>query len=171
MIRIAQETPDDSWDIEYLLDTAFAPGRSALSSYRLREGVSPVTDLCMVARDDDEIAALAACIRYWPVQIGEAAHPALLLGPIATHPTRQGEGIGAMLMLQSMERAAVLGWERVILVGDEPYYSRFGFSRKAALALEFPQPTNPNRILAKALVAGGMDGVAGAVARWNTATA
>lgn len=164
MIRIATETAADGWEIEYLLDTAFAPGRTALSSYRLREGVPPVAPLCLTARDDDGTGALAGCIRYWPVRAGRGR--ALLLGPVATHPTRQGEGIGAMLILESLDRAAAAGWGACILVGDEPYYRRFGFARAGFLT--FPPPTNPNRILARALRPGGLDGIEGAVTRWHT---
>ena len=55
----------------------------------------------------------------------------------------------------------------MILVGDEPYYRRFGFSRAAATALDYPPPTNPDRLLARALVPGAFDGVAGMVSRWS----
>ncbi len=159
MIRIAPETEADGWEIEYLLDTAFAPGRSALSSYRLREGVDPVTPLCLTARDDDTMASLAGCIRFWPVIAGE--RKVLLLGPVATHPTRQGEGIGARLILESLDRATAQGWTACILIGDEPYYQRFGFAKSETL--RFPPPTNPNRVLAKALQPGGLDGIEGDV--------
>ena len=130
MFRILRETPDDSAEVEFLYDLAFAPGRTALSSYRLRDGVDPVAELSLVARD--EYDALAGAIRYWPVRVGAAGPPALLLGPVAVHPTRQGEGLGALLIGESLHRAAERGWTRVILVGDEPYYRRFGFTRDAA---------------------------------------
>jgi predicted N-acetyltransferase YhbS len=166
MFRILRETPDDSAEVEYLLDLAFAPGRTALSSYRLREG-GPVPGLSLIARDDYD--ALAAAIRYWPVRVGEAGAPALLLGPVAVHPTRQGEGLGGLLIAETLHRAAARGWTRVILVGDEPYYRRFGFTREAAKGLEYPPPTNPDRLLARALVPGAFDGVAGMVRRWSGA--
>jgi len=166
-VIIAPEKPDDHWEIEALLDTAFAPGRTGLSSYRLREGVDPIAELCLTARDDDEIATLAGAIRFWPIRIGEAAEPSLLLGPVAAHPTRQGEGIGAMLILEGLERAVARGWKRCVLIGDEPFYGRFGFRRSLAEDITFPPPTNPNRILAKPLVDGGMDGVCGAVTKWG----
>ena len=88
------EVPADHWEVEALYDTCFAPGREALSSYRLRDGVPPVAGLNHVARDSGGI--LAGAIRYWPVRIGAAE--ALLLGPVAVHPTRQGEGLGAGLI-------------------------------------------------------------------------
>ncbi len=162
MIRIAPETEADGWEIEYLLDTAFTPGRTALSSYRLREGVEPVAALCLTARDDDSGASLAGCIRFWPIKAG--GRRVLLLGPVAIHPTRQGEGIGARLILESLDRAKSEGWNACILVGDEPYYRRFGFAKSEVL--RFPPPTNPNRVLAKALQADGLDGIEGEVTRW-----
>jgi predicted N-acetyltransferase YhbS len=163
MFQLLPETPDDIQEVEYLYDLAFAPGRAALSSYRLREGVAPVAGLSLVARD--ELGVLAGAVRYWPVRIGAAA--ALLLGPIAVHPTRQGEGLGAVLISESLAAARGLGWSRVLLVGDEPYYSRFGFTRAVAAALDYPPPTNPDRLLGRELEAGAFEGVSGIVRGWE----
>jgi predicted N-acetyltransferase YhbS len=165
MFRLLTETPRDRDEVEQLLDTAFAPGRTALSSYRLREGVRPVAALCLIARDDYD--AVAGCIRFWPIRIGPAGHDALLLGPVAVHPTRQGEGLGALLIGEALDRARAAGWTRVVLVGDEPYYRRFGFSLEAARALAFPPPTNPDRLLARPLAPGAFDGVSGTVRKWS----
>ncbi|MDB4080043.1 N-acetyltransferase, partial [Amylibacter sp.] len=90
MYEIKQEKKDDWWDVESLLDLSFAPGREALSSYRLRDGILPVAELCLIARDLNGI--IGGSIRFWPIQIGFKKAKALLLGPIAVHPTRQGEG-------------------------------------------------------------------------------
>ena len=169
MFRLYQERPSDWHEVEYLFDLAFAPGRTALSSYRLRDDVAPVAPLCLVARDDYE--TVAGAIRYWPVRLGTGGDPALLLGPVAVHPTRQGEGLGALLVEESIARAADMGWTRVILVGDEPYYSRFGFTRNTARALTFPPPTNPDRLLGRALTPDAFDGVRGMVQSWGTGTA
>lgn len=159
VFTLAQERPQDWWEVEALFDTAFAPGRSALSSYRLREDVAPVAGLCRVARD--EAGILGGAIRYWPVMVG--LRDALLLGPVAVHPTAQGEGLGAALIRDTMARAAERGYERVLLVGDAPYYARFGFRRLAGV--EMPPPTNPDRVLGADLVEGGWDGVRGPVTR------
>jgi predicted N-acetyltransferase YhbS len=166
MIRTLPETPDDIDEVEVLLDLAFAPGRTALSSYQLREGVSPIAELSTIVRD--EYDSVVGAIRYWPVRIGDSGDPALLLGPIAIHPTRQGEGLGALLMMGTLERARELGWRRVILVGDEPYYRRFGFTREMTRALEFPKPVNIKRLLAKELVEDAMKGISGMVRRWKS---
>ena len=157
MYHLSPESPDDHWEVEALFDTCFAPGREALSSYRLRDGVPPVTGLSQVARDQDGI--LAGAIRYWPVSIG--SHKALLLGPIAVHPTRQGEGLGGLLIEETLARAVPLGWARAMLVGDAPYYARFGFSLLKNVVM--PPPTNPARVLGRALIPGAWDGIAGEV--------
>ncbi|KNG94832.1 GNAT family N-acetyltransferase [Pseudaestuariivita atlantica] len=158
MRELRQETGEDRWEVEALFDTCFAPGREALSSYRLRDGVPPVADLCLVLRDH---GVVGGAVRFWPVRVG--AERALLLGPIAVHPTRQGEGLGAELMLTALDRARGRGWERVMLVGDVPYYGRFGFRRLEGV--EMPPPTNPDRVLGHDLVPGAWDGVSGAVTR------
>ena len=163
MFAIAEETPDDWWEVEALYDLCFAPGRTALSSYRLRDGVDPVAGLCLTVRDEGGI--LAAAVRFWPVEVG--GRPALLLGPIAVHPTRQGEGLGALLLRESLTAARALGWQRVLLVGDAPYYGRFGFVRLPGV--EMPPPTNPARVLGLALVADAWDGVTGPVTAWSRA--
>lgn len=159
MYRLDEETEEDWWEVEALYDLCFAPGRTALSSYRLRDGVPTVAALCLTLRDGD--GTLAAAIRYWPVRVG--GRDALLLGPVAVHPTRQGEGLGGLLINESLAEARRLGWERVMLVGDAPYYSRFGF--KKLPGVEMPPPTNPDRVLGLALKAGAWDGVTGAVTK------
>lgn len=157
MYRLEQETEADWWEVEALLDLCFAPGRTALSSYRLRDGVPMVAPLCLILRDDE--GTLAAAIRYWPVQV--AGQDVLLLGPVAVHPTRQGEGLGGLLINESLAEARRLGWARVMLVGDAPYYRRFGFRKLEGVVM--PPPTNPDRVLGLELVAGAWTNVAGPV--------
>lgn len=157
--QLAEETDADWWEVEALYDLCFAPGRTALPSYRLRDGVAPVAGLSLVARDAD--GTLGGAIRYWPVRVASA--PVLLLGPVAVHPTRQGEGLGGLLIHESLARARDLGWARVMLVGDAPYYRRFGFEKLHGVIM--PPPTNPDRVLGQALQPGAWGGIAGAVTR------
>ena len=74
VLDLTPETPADWWEVEALFDLCFAPGREALSSYRLRDDATPVAALCFLIRD--ETGALGGAIRYWPVNI--AQQPALL---------------------------------------------------------------------------------------------
>ncbi|MEJ6403906.1 GNAT family N-acetyltransferase [Yoonia sp. 2307UL14-13] len=156
-MTLAQETGADWWEVEALYDLCFAPGRTALSSYRLREGVDPIAPLCLTARDPAGI--LAGAVRNWSVRVGDAV--AILLGPIAVHPTRQGEGVAQALMMRCLDDARAAGWARIMLVGDAPYYRRFGFERLSGIVM--PPPTNPDRVLGLALIDGGWDGLSGMV--------
>lgn len=159
MYELCPETDEDTPEIETLLDLCFAPGRTALSSYRLRDGVPMVAPLCLCLRDGSD--AVAAAIRYWPVRVAD--RPVLLLGPVAVHPTAQGEGLGGLLMRESLSRAAAMGWRRVLLVGDAPYYGRFGFARLDGVVM--PPPTNPDRVLGLELIPGAWVDVRGPVTR------
>ncbi len=161
MYALSVETDPDFFEVEALFDLCFAPGREALSSYRLRDDVPSVAALNHVARDAEGI--LAGAIRYWPVRVATA--PALLLGPVAVHPTRQGEGLAAMLIRETLAIARHAGWERVMLVGDAPYYGKFGFRQLPDVTM--PPPTNPDRVLGHALTDAAWDGVTGGVTRWQ----
>ena len=148
MYEICPELPEDTPEVEALYDLCFAPGRTALSSYRLRDGVPRVARLCLVLRDPSGV--LMAAIRYWPARV--AGRRVLLLGPVAVHPTAQGEGLGGLLMRDSLARARSMGFARVLLVGDAPYYSRFGFQRldgvtRAALTRAFGAASRSRRVV------------------------
>ena len=93
----------------------------------------------------------------------DAGEDVLLLGPVAVHPTRQGEGLGGLLINESLAEARRLGWERVLLVGDAPYYGRFGFAILTGVVM--PPPTNPDRVLGLALKTGAWAGVVGPVTK------
>ena len=159
MYRLEEETEADWWEVEALLDLCFAPGRTALSSYRLREGVPTVAPLCLTLRD--ETGTLAAAIRYWPALVG--GQDVLLLGPVAVPPARPGGGEGGLLSKERGAEARGLGGEGARRGGDAPFYRRFGFRKLSGV--EMPPPTNPDRVLGIALKAGAWDGVTGLVTK------
>ena len=72
-------------------------------------------------------------------------------------------------MNESMSEARKIGWQRVMLVGDAPYYSRFGFRKLQGV--EMPPPTNPDRVLGFELFPGSWNGIEGQVTRWTGAGA
>lgn len=161
MSEVIIETKDDYWEVEALFDLCFAPTRTMLSSYRLREEVEPVRALCLVLK---EAGAITTAIRYWPVQAGGKL--SLLLGPVAVHPTHQGEGLGSYLITASLEKARQNGWHRALLVGDYDYYHRFGFTRNNQITM--PPPTDPARVLTLDLSPNAWEGITGTVKRLLT---
>ena len=156
-----ETTPQDHDAVEHLLDLSFGSDRHTKTSYRLREGNAPVPGLSLVVRDPG--VGLAGTISFWPLAIGQAETPALLLGPLAVHPDRQKLGIGLELMRAGLELAKAKGHALVLLVGDEPYYAKLGFARLPHGLISLPGPVDPNRFLYLELAPGALDGVSGLV--------
>ena len=156
-LRISDETAADIEARELLLDAAFGPSRFAKSSERLRVGRAPARGLALSAHLDGE---LVGTIRLWHIA-SQSGHAALLLGPVAVSAAKQSLGIGGALIREALERARARGHKAVILVGDEPYYRRFGFERRHTLALDMPGPVDPARFLGLELEAGALDGASG----------
>jgi len=158
--QIRLENPEDDSGIEALNAEGFGPGRFAKSAYRLREGVKPVAGLSFVAVED---GILRGSVRFWPVRIG--GHEELLLGPLAVQGNQRGRGIGIALMQAGIAAAQQGPWRGIILVGDEPYYAKVGFSRLPPGRVKFPGPVDQNRILGLSLKAGEILNLSGEVRR------
>ncbi|MFM2045223.1 MAG: hypothetical protein RLY86_3799 [Pseudomonadota bacterium] len=163
---ITHELPAHAGAIEALLDSSFGPKRHTKTVYKLRRGVPHLPDLSFVAMADDGQGGqrLVATIRYWPVMIGGSV-AAIMLGPIAVDPAWRSEGLGGKLIRHSLAAAKVLGHRICVLVGDAPYYVRFGFRRDLATGLSLPGPVDPDRFQALELVEGAMTGLTGMVGR------
>lgn len=162
--RIRLEQPGDAARVEVLNAESFGPGRFAKSAYRLREGVDPVAALSFVAVEMvDGAEALRGSVRFWPIKVG--GHEELLLGPLAVHGSQRGRGIGIALMQAGIEAAQQGPWRGILLIGDEPYYAKVGFSRLPPGRVKFPGPVDQNRILGLSLKAGELLTVSGQVRR------
>lgn len=165
MFDIKQKKPKNIPLIEGLLDETFGKERIIKTAYRLRDGVEPVAELCFVMTDRSE---LVASLQFWPILIQQEqgkSLEALLLGPIAVKQDLRGQGHGIGLMRHALEKARLLGHERVILVGDEAYYKRVGFCRSLAQGLSMPGPVDENRLLGHELVEGALKDVQGQITK------
>ena len=167
MPSIRTEGPQDGPLIESLLDRAFGADRYARPSYRLREGLQPVHDLCFVAEAEGEILGT---IRHWPVRVGDAGS-VLLLGPIAVDPAHERRGIGGLLVRTALDRASAKGHGTVVAVGTPSFLGRFGFLGAARYGITLSRLDDSRRLLALELAPGAFDGVSGAVARVSPETA
>jgi predicted N-acetyltransferase YhbS len=174
---VRHERAKDRARIDVLLDQAFGLDRQQKKTvYRLREGVEAVRELSYVVEyvaENDEPSAvagsaeqdLAATIRYWPVLL-PSNNGTLLLGPIAVDEARKSEGIGASLMTFSMNQAKALGYTSLLLVGDQPYYQRFGFTRDVTKGLTLPGPVEEERFLGIEFVPGSLTREQGMIKKW-----
>ena len=126
MVTIRNERPADIVAREALLDRAFGAGalRQDRPSGCAKAACRPTA--CRSSRSSS--GRVVGTVRLWHVsagagRAGAAARPAR--GRIRECRSR---GIGAALMRRALAAARRLGHGAVLLVGDAPYYGRFGFS-------------------------------------------
>ena len=166
MITLRRETAFDVARREVLLDAAFGDERFAKTAERLREGRLPEAGLSFVACADRR---LVGTIRLWSISAGPR-RPALLLGPLAVASDCRKCGIGGLLMRHAIAQAERRGHRAILLVGDAPYYGRFGFSTEKTGALWLPGPYARDRLLARELVTAALDGAHGLVSPTGRST-
>ncbi len=150
-IVIRHEVPADAEAIERLHERAFGPGRFARSAFRLREGVVHDPRLSFTALVG---TLIVGSVRLTPVWAGDVR--AQVLGPLTVEPAFMDRGIGAGLMRRGIEAAREAGEALILLVGDEPYYARFGFKVIPPDRLHLPGPVDPARFLALEMVEGAL---------------
>jgi predicted N-acetyltransferase YhbS len=159
VVTIRHETQFDIAPREKLLDEAFGDARFTKTAQRLRAGRLPADGLSFVARSGRR---LVGTVRLWDVAAGPGRQ-ALLLGPLAIARDFRNRGIGGELMRHALGEARRRGRAAVLLVGDAPYYGRFGFSAEHTRALWLPGPYERERLLAHEIVPGALDGARGLI--------
>ncbi|KRB51874.1 acetyltransferase [Rhizobium sp. Root708] len=165
IFTIDAENAGDVVARENLLDRAMGPNRRKKSSEKIRRGRVPAEGLALVARDRD--GHVIGTVRLWNVEAGVNADAtainALLLGPLAVDCSFEGKGVGSALMRAAILEAKNRGHGAILLVGDAPYYERFGFFAEKAQHLVMPGPFERSRFLALELTEGWLDGAAGMI--------
>ena len=144
---------------EALLDACFGENRHARTCQRLRDGRTPAEGLALSAVAGGK---LVGTLRLWHVSAG--GQPALMLGPLAVEASSRQYGVGAALMDHALAAATARGHRAVILLGDAPYYARFGFSAAKTGELTLPGAFERDRLLGLELREGGLDGAWGMIA-------
>jgi predicted N-acetyltransferase YhbS len=154
MITMGYEASTDIVAIEALLDQEFGPDRHGKTCQRLRDGQVPAANLALVLRRESEQGSLVVgTLRFWDILVGQKTR-ALLLGPLAVDHSLQGTGLNL---------AAAGQHGAVILVGDEPYYRRFGFRGDLTQGMDLPGPVDRARFLALELKEGALASASGMI--------
>jgi predicted N-acetyltransferase YhbS len=156
-IRLEQLSDESS--LSALSAQAFGPGRFARSAYRIREGIAPIASLCLTAWRE---RALVGGIRFTSIAVG-GKEGGLLLGPLVVDPAHSGQGIGRALIAEGLEGAKRQGFAFVLLVGDMPYYGRFGFVPVRPGQMTLPGPVDLARVLALEITPGTLADMRGLV--------
>lgn len=144
--------------LELVLDAAFGPGRFSKVSERVREFAVHDRALSRIALID---GAVAGCCRIYRIGIGGT--PALFLGPLAVSPQAQGAGLGQELVGASLKACETSGVGAVIVVGQPWMFAPFGFSEIPRDRVTMPGPVENRRFQWRALAAGGLETLSGAV--------
>src|SRR5712675_2334189 len=156
---IRAERASDVVAREALLDACFGANRQLRTCQRLRDGRAPAEGLGLsVVRQ----GRLVGTVRLWHVSAGGV--PALMLGPLAVEVSSRKLGVGAALMDHALAAAKARGHRAVILLGDAPYYARFGFSAARTGELALPGAFERDRLLGLELREGALDGAWGMIA-------
>ncbi len=159
---IRAERASDVVSREALLDACFGDNRHTRTCQRLRDGRAPAEGLALAVVRQEGQGRLVGTVRLWHVSAG--GKPALMLGPLAVDATCRGLGVGAALMDHALAVAKARGHGAVILLGDAPYYARFGFSGLKTGELSLPGPFERDRLLGLELRQGALDGACGTIA-------
>src|SRR5260370_39041839 len=156
---IRSERASDVVAREALLDACFGANRQLRTCQRLRDGRAPAEGLSFsaVARD-----RLVGTLRLWHVSAGGVR--ALVLGPLAVDPSCRALGVGGALVSHALAAAMQGGHGAVVVLGDAPFYGRFGFSARTACELQLPGPFERDRLLGLELREGALDGAWGMIA-------
>ena len=155
---IRAERASDVVAREALLDACFGKNRHQRTCQRLRDGRAPAEGVALSAVHEGR---LVGTVRLWHVSAG--GRPALMLGPLAVDAASRKLGLGAALMGQALAAARARGHGAVILLGDAPYYARFGFSGLKTGELSLPGPFERDRLLGLELREGALDGAFGTI--------
>src|SRR6185295_1711315 len=155
---IRAERASDVAAREALLDACFGDDRHMRTCQRLRDGRAPAEGLSLSAVRQGR---LVGSVRLWHVSAGGI--PALMLGPLAVEASSRQLGVGAALMDHALAAAKARGHRAVILLGDAPYYVRFGFSAAGTGQLSLPGPFERDRLLGLELREGALDGAWGMI--------
>jgi predicted N-acetyltransferase YhbS len=156
---IRAERASDVAARETLLDACFGDDRHMRTCQRLRDGRAPAEGLALSAVRQGR---LVGSVRLWHVSAGGI--PALMLGPLAVEASSRQLGVGAALMDHALAAAKARGHRAVILLGDAPYYARFGFSAAKTGELALPGAFERDRLLGLELREGALDGAWGMIA-------
>jgi predicted N-acetyltransferase YhbS len=163
---IRSERASDVVAREALLEACFGESRHTRTCQRLRDRRAPAEGLALSAIAEGR---LVGTVRLWHVSAGDV--PALVLGPLAVDPSYRALGVGAALMNRALAAAKARGHGAVILLGDAPYYARFGFSAPKTANLSLPGAFERERLLGLELRAGALDGASGMIVPTGAAAA
>ncbi|EPG7577168.1 GNAT family N-acetyltransferase [Providencia rettgeri] len=134
LIRV--EIPVDAMGIDKLLRETFPTEAEANLVQHLRE--DGLLTLGVVATNDD--GEVIGYVGFTPVDVNEEDVQWVGLAPLAVSKVHQGQGIAEKLVYEGLDSLNEFGYGAVVVLGDERYYSRFGFEPAATHGISCQWP-------------------------------
>ena len=123
MELIRSEKGGDAAAVRRVHETAFPTAAEADLVEQLRAGGKAV--IALVAED---ASSIVGHILFSPVALEPLAGTVGLgLGPVAVLPDHEKHGVGRRLIQNGLAECRAWGAGFVVVLGDPPYYGRFGF--------------------------------------------
>lgn len=163
MLTIRNETPADRQTVEDITRRAFynlyAPG--CVEHYLvhiMRDHPDFIPELDLVAELDGQVVGSVMYTRSTLTDAAGAVKDILTFGPVSIAPEHQRKGYGKQLLEHSFRRAALLGWDVVVIFGSPANYVSCGFQscKKFSVCLEGGK--FPSAMMVKELREGALDG-------------
>ena len=138
---VREEQPDDVDAVRRIVAAAFGGEKVPQLLDALRASVAWL-DAVYVVEERDELVAAVAYTRAWldaPTKLVEV----LVLSPLAVLPERQRDGIGSLLVKDTLRLLEDRPEPLVFLEGSPGFYSRLGFIAGSELGFSAPSVRIP----------------------------
>ena len=163
MLTIRNETPADFQAVEDLTRRAFynlyVPGcHEHYLVHIMRDHPDFIPELDLVAELDGQVVGSVMYTRSTLTDAAGAVKDILTFGPVSIAPEHQRKGYGKQLLEHSFRRAALLGWDVVVIFGSPANYVSCGFQscKKFSVCLEGGK--FPSAMMVKELREDALDG-------------
>lgn len=166
-IIIRQTTQTEHTAIENLIKTAFETaahrdGDEQDFAANLRKSENYIPRLDLTATRDGVPVGHIMLTKIFVTKPDGTQYDTLMVAPLSVLPEHRSAGVGSALMNEGLRIAATMGYGAAFLLGDPAYYERFGYRPTHLYGIvhdSFPA----EYLLAKELVPGALDGVAGKI--------
>lgn len=166
-LQYRTEQPKDFAEVAQLIEAAFATEvhsdhREHHLVARLRLSPAFIPKLSIVAELEGQILGHILLTKAH-IQNEQQKIETLALAPVSVLPEAQNKGIGRSLIREAHQRATVLGFASIVLLGHADYYPRLGYVPASRYKVSFPFDAPDENCMIVALQANSLDGICGKV--------
>jgi putative acetyltransferase len=164
-IVVRPEEPRDFAAVREIHRLSFETEAESVLVEKLRASRDFIPGLSLVAEFEGRTVGHVLFSRIWirPPVPKLSEEVALALAPLAVHPDFRNKGLGSELVTQGLKACRQHGFGLVVVVGEQSYYSRFGFIPARPKGLEVPFPVPERAFLAAEIIPRPGPGIKGTI--------